>query len=578
MIINKCTFCGALLKKIDVENDLCCNCGIPISHSHNTVDSISESNSIDNAIVHGVGGWMYLFAFSIVSALLINVAPTFRVDQLVLKSFILRLDVLFYGAAGGYTLYSLFAQKENAISIVKTYLLIVLISNGLSFFLFKSNNNIITPLIYTSIWGLYFSRSIRVKNTFATIHIKKKDLIVFTGSYILSVMIVFFYSQHLSNNYKVIFKTTDDKMVNGTVFFENQNLGETDNGAVNIGRFKPGYGELVASIGGAQNYYTWELDSSDIDFVEMTILIEGTKDEPSTGLSMLYEPYLDKISTNNIELRKIAIEKTKICGQKNIECQIIALYEYVLVEYSYYNDPIGSELIQTPQETIELSGGDCEDLSVLLSSLLSNIGIETSLGFTDDHVFVLAYGADQEIMKDHIYKQYISGNEFININKPISLSSLNARYVGGDSTYSSAICKFWYSIDSSQPLEVFFVDDKTNFNQFINNEDYSMIQSCYHEETYSIIDSCTVNNNGGIVLFNPNNQEAEINFICYAVQYEAMLEYDEIDLNLYTVNGKTFVSLDPSLGDECYAGMLGEIPKELTIISINDRKLTVVNN
>ena len=113
MINNKCSSCGALLKKSDVENDLCCNCGKSISHSHNTFDNSTVSISTDNAIVHGIGGWMYLFAFSIVSTILIIIAQTFQSDQLVLKSIILRLDVLVFGVIAGYTLYSLFSIKEN---------------------------------------------------------------------------------------------------------------------------------------------------------------------------------------------------------------------------------------------------------------------------------------------------------------------------------------------------------------------------------------------------------------------------------------------------------------------------------
>jgi hypothetical protein len=577
MINHKCSSCGALLKKSDVENDLCCNCGKSISHSHSTFDNSTESISTDNAIVHGIGGWMYLFAFSIVSTILIIIAQTFQSDQLVLKSIILRLDVLVFGVIAGYTLYSLFSIKENAISLVKSYLILNLLSSVLNDLITKSNN-IVWAIVYTTIWGLYFSKSNRIKNTFNDIHLKKKDSLILIGCYILSVIIVLFYNNHLNNNYIVKFRTTDDKVVNGTVFFENINLGETENGIVNIGRFKPGFGEIIAMIGGKQSYYEWELDSTDIDYAEMTILLEGNEYVPSTGLSMFYEQYLEKVITNNLELRKIAIEKTKFCGEQNIECQIITLYDYVLSEFSYYSDPIGSELIQTPQETIELEGGDCEDLSVLLSSLLSNIGIETSLGFTEDHVFVLAYGANLDIMKEYIYSQYISETELVNINKSFSLSPSSGTYFGGDSTYNSAICDYWYSIDSSQPLEVFFVDDEINFNQFISNEDYSMIQNCYHDATYSIIDSCSVNNTGGIVLFNPNNQDAEINFTCNAVQYDAMLEFDEIELNLFTANEKTFISLDPTLGNEAYAGMLEEIPKELTIISVSNRKLTIVNN
>ncbi|MEJ2613657.1 MAG: transglutaminase domain-containing protein [Ignavibacteriaceae bacterium] len=46
----------------------------------------------------------------------------------------------------------------------------------------------------------------------------------------------------------------------------------------------------------------------------------------------------------------------------------------------YSSDPKASaDYVQFPQETMELKGGDCDDLSVLYSSLLESIGIQTAL-------------------------------------------------------------------------------------------------------------------------------------------------------------------------------------------------------
>ena len=46
----------------------------------------------------------------------------------------------------------------------------------------------------------------------------------------------------------------------------------------------------------------------------------------------------------------------------------------------YTSDPrASSEYVQFPNETLKLKGGDCDDLSVLFSSLLESVGIETAL-------------------------------------------------------------------------------------------------------------------------------------------------------------------------------------------------------
>jgi len=47
---------------------------------------------------------------------------------------------------------------------------------------------------------------------------------------------------------------------------------------------------------------------------------------------------------------------------------------------TYISDPrIKWDFVQYPSETLKLKGGDCDDLSVLYSSLLESIGIETAL-------------------------------------------------------------------------------------------------------------------------------------------------------------------------------------------------------
>ena len=46
----------------------------------------------------------------------------------------------------------------------------------------------------------------------------------------------------------------------------------------------------------------------------------------------------------------------------------------------YTSDPrTTAEYVQFPKQTIELKGGDCDDLSVAYSSLLESVGIQTAL-------------------------------------------------------------------------------------------------------------------------------------------------------------------------------------------------------
>jgi transglutaminase-like putative cysteine protease len=54
--------------------------------------------------------------------------------------------------------------------------------------------------------------------------------------------------------------------------------------------------------------------------------------------------------------------------------EISALHAFVRDSIRYTNDPIDVELVRTPRAILEMEVGDCDDKSVLLSSLLRCIG------------------------------------------------------------------------------------------------------------------------------------------------------------------------------------------------------------
>ncbi|MEP0860556.1 MAG: transglutaminase domain-containing protein [Ignavibacterium sp.] len=56
------------------------------------------------------------------------------------------------------------------------------------------------------------------------------------------------------------------------------------------------------------------------------------------------------------------------------------IFNNIIKNLTYVSDPrIKWDFVQYPSETLKLKGGDCDDLSVLFSSLLESIGIETAL-------------------------------------------------------------------------------------------------------------------------------------------------------------------------------------------------------
>lgn len=54
--------------------------------------------------------------------------------------------------------------------------------------------------------------------------------------------------------------------------------------------------------------------------------------------------------------------------------EIRALHEFVRDEIRYLRDPVGIERVATPEATLEIKQGDCDDKATLLAALLDSIG------------------------------------------------------------------------------------------------------------------------------------------------------------------------------------------------------------
>lgn len=69
--------------------------------------------------------------------------------------------------------------------------------------------------------------------------------------------------------------------------------------------------------------------------------------------------------------------QTEITGhlaQKDWAGEVRAVHDFVRDRIRYVKDPVGMELVQTPQATLQLKSGDCDDKSVLAAAMLKSIG------------------------------------------------------------------------------------------------------------------------------------------------------------------------------------------------------------
>lgn len=83
-------------------------------------------------------------------------------------------------------------------------------------------------------------------------------------------------------------------------------------------------------------------------------------------------------------VRELALSLVKPNGQKDWIGEIKSIHEYVKNDIRYVRDIAGVETVQTPETTMDIGQGDCDDKSVLVASLLESVGHPTrftAIGF-----------------------------------------------------------------------------------------------------------------------------------------------------------------------------------------------------
>lgn len=96
----------------------------------------------------------------------------------------------------------------------------------------------------------------------------------------------------------------------------------------------------------------------------------------------------------SLAVRTLAVQIVNPYYQKDWNAEIKALQSFVRDRIRYTRDIRDVETIQTPDVTLRLKSGDCDDKSTLLASLLESIGHPTrfiAIGFQPDqfeHVYV----------------------------------------------------------------------------------------------------------------------------------------------------------------------------------------------
>jgi transglutaminase-like putative cysteine protease len=96
--------------------------------------------------------------------------------------------------------------------------------------------------------------------------------------------------------------------------------------------------------------------------------------------------------------------------RRNYDAIADAIYDYIKYEIDYVRDQNGIERLQTPDATLLLGTGDCDDMVILAGSMLESLGVPTRMKLL---------GKEREFT--HILIEYLSNGEWKSFDPTLAL-------------------------------------------------------------------------------------------------------------------------------------------------------------
>ena len=72
------------------------------------------------------------------------------------------------------------------------------------------------------------------------------------------------------------------------------------------------------------------------------------------------------------------------------------MFKYIRENFKYVRDPNGFDYFASPQESIQLMGGDCDDYSIKVASTFKAIGADIRIIWAPGHVYPELYCGNQK--------------------------------------------------------------------------------------------------------------------------------------------------------------------------------------
>jgi len=292
------------------------------------------------------------------------------------------------------------------------------------------------------------------------------------------------------------------------------------------------------------------------------------------------DPYISKIEFDDAQLQTYALSLLNISRLSDKEYVITTLYRHIVENYSYISDPEGVERISSPKETIQRNGGDCEDLSILLCSLLENLGVKTYLVLTDTHAYSLAYDVNitrlvpyveqalmRQVEKDSgttIYQTY--QNVFV-------LKRQQSWYYGGNGSQfqesdSFEYMNLSYSYRSTRPVSFYVVPSQEEFEKHTNRQPFSFFTNYSTQDETIYEGTCPyLQQHGGVILTNNNFKDTTVTInLSFYFRPSFYKLFKNNTIQSYTLKGATSIVLEPTAGAYGYPGYDANVTGKKTAI------------
>jgi transglutaminase-like putative cysteine protease len=169
-----------------------------------------------------------------------------------------------------------------------------------------------------------------------------------------------------------------------------------------------------------------------IQYVGPRTALSGTLPPGNQGaratLSIMRELTLSGAKDPIVRETAIRIVQTSGAREHNPASQLGALFRYVRDRITFIGDVAGVETLQTPQYTLRVGAGDCDDRAVLLAAMARSIGITADLRFRAvaanprtpgqlSHVYVVARIGNQDLPLDPTYKSAEPGYQYSRVTR-----------------------------------------------------------------------------------------------------------------------------------------------------------------